>query len=69
MRDGQIALEILHAGAAARSGGRGGRLLAVLVGQDVAEGDDGVFRIATRVAKDRIISHRRSRGPPRAQVS
>jgi hypothetical protein len=32
------------------------RLLAELAGQDVAEGDDGVFRIAKRVAKDRIIS-------------
>jgi hypothetical protein len=31
-------------------------LLADLAGQDVAEGDDGVFRIATKVAQDRIIS-------------
>jgi DDE family transposase/transposase-like protein DUF772 len=31
-------------------------LLAELAGQDVEEGDDGVFRIAKRVAKDRIIS-------------
>lgn len=32
------------------------RLLANLAGQDVEEGDDGVFRIARGVAKDRIIS-------------
>ena len=32
------------------------RLLAELAGQDVEEGDDGVFRIAKKVAKDRIIS-------------
>jgi len=31
-------------------------LLAELAGQDVEEGDDGVFRIARRVAPDRIIS-------------
>ncbi|HEY6424205.1 MAG TPA: IS1182 family transposase [Pseudonocardiaceae bacterium] len=31
-------------------------LLATVVGQDLAEGDDGVFRIARRVAKDRVIS-------------
>jgi len=31
-------------------------LLAELAGQDVEEGDDGIFRIAKRVAKDRIIS-------------
>jgi hypothetical protein len=32
------------------------RLLAVVVGQDLEEGDDGTFRIARKVAKDRIIS-------------
>src|SRR5450755_2197899 len=31
-------------------------LLAVVVGQDLDEGEDGVFRIARRVAKDRVIS-------------
>jgi hypothetical protein len=31
-------------------------LMAHLVGQDLQEGEDGVFRIARRVAKDRIIS-------------
>jgi len=33
-----------------------GVLLAVVVGQDLEEGDDGRFRVARRVAKDRIIS-------------
>ncbi len=36
--------------------GQAGRLLATVVGQDVDEGVDGVFRIARRVAKDRVIS-------------
>jgi Transposase DDE domain/Transposase domain (DUF772) len=31
-------------------------LLAVVAGQDVAEGDDGVFRIVQGVARDRVIS-------------
>ena len=31
-------------------------LLAAVVGQDLDEGEDGVFRIARRVARDRIIS-------------
>ncbi|MGA7271025.1 MAG: transposase [Acidimicrobiia bacterium] len=31
-------------------------LLATVVGQDLEAGDDGVFRIARRVAKDRVIS-------------
>src|SRR5213080_4615994 len=36
--------------------GRAAALLAAVVGQDLEHGDDGVFRIARRVAKDRIIS-------------
>ena len=35
---------------------RAAELLAAVVGQDLERGDDGVFRIARRVAKDRIIS-------------
>jgi Transposase DDE domain len=35
---------------------RAGQLQATLVGQDLDEGVDGVFRIARRVAKDRVIS-------------
>ncbi len=49
-------------------------LLAAVVGQDLEEGEDGVFRIARRVAKDRIISTvDRTRGmgtrPPRAGLT
>ena len=32
------------------------KLLATVTGQDLAEGDDGVFRVARKVAKDRVIS-------------
>ena len=31
-------------------------LLAIVAGQDVEEGDDGVFRIVRKVARDRVIS-------------
>jgi hypothetical protein len=33
-----------------------GELLATVIGQDLEEGDDGRFRIARKVAKDRVIS-------------
>ena len=36
--------------------GQAATLLAAVVGQDLDDGEDGVFRIARRVAKDRIIS-------------
>ena len=36
--------------------GQAARLLATVVGQDLEEGADGVFRIARRVAEDRVIS-------------
>ena len=32
------------------------QLVAIVAGQDIEQGDDGIFRIARRVAKDRIIS-------------
>jgi IS5 family transposase len=35
---------------------RTGELLATVVGQDLEEGDDGRFRIARKVARDRVIS-------------
>ena len=31
-------------------------LLALVAGQDIQQGDDGVFRIVVGVAKDRVIS-------------
>jgi hypothetical protein len=36
--------------------GQAAALLAAVTGQDLDEGEDGVFRIARRVAKDRVIS-------------
>jgi hypothetical protein len=36
--------------------GQAAALLATVIGQDLAEGEDGVFGIARRVAKDRVIS-------------
>lgn len=42
-------------------------LLATVVGQDLEEGDDGIFRIVRRVAKGRVISTVDPRGPPRTQ--
>jgi hypothetical protein len=35
---------------------RAGRLVASVVGQDLVGGEDGVFRIACKVAKDRVVS-------------
>jgi hypothetical protein len=37
---------------------RAAALLGAVVGQDLDEGEDGVFRIARRVAKDRVICDR-----------
>jgi hypothetical protein len=54
--DVKIAVEILDNHELAEAVAEVARLLAELAGQDVEEGDDGVFRIAEKVAKDRIIS-------------
>ena len=43
-------------------------LLALVAGQDVEQDVDGTWKIAQRVAPDRMIFDRRSRGPPHAQV-
>jgi DDE family transposase/transposase-like protein DUF772 len=43
-------------GSCRMASGRGAALLASVVGQDLDRGEDGVFRIARRVAKDRVIS-------------
>ena len=47
--------------------GEAARLLATVLGQDLEEGDDGVVRVARRVAADRVISTVACRGPPWAQ--
>ena len=55
--DCHAALEVLgRLDAHAASSKDASELLALVAGQDVEEGEDGVFRIARKVAKDRVIS-------------
>lgn len=57
VRDGLAALRVVaDAGTADAAVVDAAELLATVVGQDVEEGDDGVFRIARRVARDRVVS-------------
>jgi hypothetical protein len=56
VRDGHGALAALEGATLAGVAADAAALLALVVGQDVAEGDDGVFRIVRGVAKDRVIS-------------
>jgi hypothetical protein len=56
VRDVQIALGVLDGEELSPAVAEVAALLAELAGQDVEEGDDGIFRIAKGVAKDRIIS-------------
>jgi hypothetical protein len=55
-KDARALLVALDGRELADAVGRAAALLAAVVGQDLDEGSDGVFRIARRVAKDRIIS-------------
>jgi hypothetical protein len=55
-KDAHAVLLILDGGVWEPGVEQAGRLLATVVGQDLDEGSDGVFRIARRVAKDRVIS-------------
>jgi transposase len=55
-RDGYAVLAALEGVVVADPVARAARLLARLLGQDLEEGEDGCFRIARRVAKDRVIS-------------
>jgi Transposase DDE domain/Transposase domain (DUF772) len=55
-KDARALLGALDGRALADAVGRAAALLAAVVGQDLDEGEDGVLRIARRVAKDRIIS-------------
>jgi transposase len=55
-RDGRALLGALDGRELAPALTEAARLLAAVLGQDLDEGEDGVFRIARRVAKDRIIS-------------
>jgi Transposase DDE domain/Transposase domain (DUF772) len=55
-RDGHALLAVLHGRELAEAVEQAAALLATVVGQDLDEDGDGVFRIARRVAKDRVIS-------------
>ena len=56
-RDAYALLAVLHGRELAAAAAQAGVLLATVVGQDLDEDTtDGVFRIARRVAKDRVIS-------------
>ncbi|WP_225038075.1 hypothetical protein [Mycobacterium canetti] len=56
VRDAQAALAALDEQQAGRVAHGGRRAAGVGGGQDVEAGEDGVFRIARRVARDRLIS-------------
>jgi len=56
VRDCQAVLGVLHGRQLPAAVAEAAALLALVTGQDVEEGADGIFRIARRVAKDRIIS-------------
>jgi hypothetical protein len=55
-RDGYACLAVLDGRDLDEAVSQAGQLLARILGQDLETTDDGVFRIARRVAKDRIIS-------------
>lgn len=56
VRDALAALAVVDGHELGPVGREAAELLAVVAGQDVAAGDDGVFRIARGVARDRVIS-------------
>ncbi len=56
VRDAHVALAVLHGHRLEGAAADAAALLALVAGQDVAPGDDGVFRIVRGVAKDRVIS-------------
>ena len=56
VRDAQAALAVLDGHELAGPLGEAAELLALVAGQDVEAGEDGIFRIARRVARDRLIS-------------
>jgi hypothetical protein len=56
VRDGQAALAVLDGEPLEGAVAEAAELLAEVIGQDVERGEDGCFRIAKKVAKDRIIS-------------
>jgi hypothetical protein len=55
-RDGYAVLAVLHGRELTEAVEQASALLATVLGQDLDPGEDGVFRTARRVAKDRVIS-------------
>ena len=55
-KDAHALLDALHGREVCAELAQAAALLAAVVGQDLDQGEDGVFRIARRVAKDRVIS-------------
>jgi hypothetical protein len=56
VRDALAALEVVDGVDLTAAAREAAELLALVAGQDVERGDDGVFRIARKVARDRVIS-------------
>ena len=56
VHDALASLAVIDGAALSPAARDAAELLALVAGQDVAEGDDGVFRIVRGVAKDRVIS-------------
>ena len=54
--DGSAALAVMHGRSLDSRVRQAAELLATVLGQDLDQGDDAVFRIARRVAEDRVIS-------------
>lgn len=55
-RDAHAVLGFLHGRKLLAKVNEAAQLVATVVGQDLEQGDDGLFRIAQRVARDRVIS-------------
>ena len=56
VKDALAALSVLDGQPLAAAAGEAAALLALVAGQDVEQGQDGVFRIARKTAPDRVIS-------------
>jgi hypothetical protein len=56
VRDCLAALEALEDNELSAACAEAAEIVAIVSGQDVEQGDDGVFRIARGVARDRMIS-------------
>jgi hypothetical protein len=54
--DARAALSVLDGRELSQACAQASELLALVAGQDVEQGEDGVFRIARKVARDRVIS-------------